>query len=128
MIILRILNRKKLIFEKLKLSKSKINSDEACTITFNIKNFKEKFEKIVAKTRTDDLQNQYLKIDKPIIELPSLDFPNRNTGDHTVTIAPYNIPLSKMSFKIILEIIMGDNGKLVLKKEFNLKIDKKLKN
>ena len=81
--------RKGLSFEKLKLSNSKIKSDKYVTITLNLKNNKEKFDNILVTTRTDDLNNQYLKIDNPSLLLPSLDFPNRNTGDHTITITPY---------------------------------------
>ena len=95
-------NKKGLSFAKIKLSKSKINSDKNTTITINVKNNKEKFEKIVVTTKTDDEKNQYLKIDRPSILLPSLEFPNRNTGDHIITITPYNIPLNKMPFKITL--------------------------
>jgi len=117
---------KKLEFGKIKLSSSKINSNETCVITFNIKNFKESLGKIVAVTKTDDLKNQYLKIDRPTIELPPLDFPNRSTGDHSVTITPYDIPLSKMSFKITLEIFADGGEKPSLKKEFGLTVKKKL--
>lgn len=116
---------KKLEFEKIKLSSSKINSDGSATITFNIKNSKERLGKIVATTKTDDLKNQYLKIDKPVIELPPLDFPNRNTGDHSVAITPYDIPLGKMSFKITLEIFADGGEKPSLKKEFGLTVKKK---
>jgi hypothetical protein len=125
---LGLFDRKKLKFEKIKISSKKINSDQSCTITFNIKNFKGKFEKINAVTKTDDLKNQYLRIDKPIIELPSLDFPNRNTGDHFVVITPKDIPLGKMLFKISVEILADDNNKPYVKKDFNLVVNKKLKN
>jgi hypothetical protein len=117
--------RNKLSFAKIKLSKSKINSDINAIITINIKNRKEKFDNIVVITKTDDLENQYLKIDKPSLSLPSLDFPNRNTGDHVITITPYNIPLNKMPFKITLEVFANLNKKPMLKKEFSLLVNKK---
>lgn len=117
--------KKGLSFAKLKLSKSKINSDKNTTITINVKNQKEKFEKIVVTTKTDDEKNQYLKIDKPSILLPALEFPNRNTGDHVITITPYNIPLNKMPFKITLEIFANDIKEPLLKKEFSLTVNKK---
>ena len=63
-------NRKGLSFAKIKLSKSKINSDKNTTITINIKNNEEKFTNIIVTTKTDDLENQYLKIDKPLMNLP----------------------------------------------------------
>ena len=117
--------RKGLSFEKLKLSNSKINSDKFATITLNLKNQKEKFDNILVTTKTDDLNNQYLKIDKSSLSLPSLDFPNRTTGDHKVTITPYNIPLGKMTFKITLEVFANNNSKSLLRKEFNLTVIKK---
>lgn len=123
--ILGLFSKKKLEFEKIKISNSKINSDKTCTITFNVKNFKETFDKITATIKTDDLQNQYLRIDKPTLELPSLSFPNHNTGDHSVMITPFNIPLSKMSFQIALEIFTSNNEKPSLHKKFNLTINKK---
>mgnify|MGYP006957732678 FL=1 len=116
---------KNLTFEKLKLSKSKINSDKFTTITLNLKNQKEKFDNILVTTKTDDLNNQYLKIDKSSFQLPSLDFPNRTTGDHKITITPYHIPLGKMTFKITLEVFANNNPKSVLRKEFNLTVIKK---
>ena len=125
MLTLGLFPRKKLKFEKLKISNSKIRSNESCTITLNVKNIKEKIGKIVAIVKTDDLKNQYLKIDKPVTELPSLDFPNRNTGDHSIMITPHDIPLSKMSFKVIVEIFAGGDEKPSLKKEFSLTIKKK---
>lgn len=117
--------KKGLSFAKIKLSKSKIESDKSTTITINIKNQKEKFEKIVVITKTDDEKNQYLKIDRPSILLPALEFPNRNTGDHVITITPYNIPLNKMPFKITLEVFANDIKEPQLKKEFSLTINKK---
>ena len=117
--------KKGLSFAKLKLSKSKIDSDKSTTITVNIKNKQEKFEKIVVTTKTDDEKNQYLKIDRPSILLPVLEFPNRNTGDHVITITPYNIPLSKMPFKITLEVFANDAKGPMLKKEFSLTVNKK---
>ncbi len=124
-VILGLLSRKKLKFEKIKITSTKINSNEFCTITFNIRNFKDVFAKITAITKTDDVQNQYLRIDKPQIELPSLDFENRNTGDHSVLITPYNIPLNKMLFRITVEVFTDDNNKPQIKKEFRLTVNKK---
>lgn len=116
---------KGLAFEKVKLSQSKIASDKFATITLNIKNRKEKFDHIFVTTKTDDLNNQYLKIDKPSLQLPSLDFPNENTGDHKITITPFNIPLTKMTFKITLEVFANNKTKPALRKEFNLNTVKK---
>ena len=116
---------KGLKIEKLKLSDSKISSDKSATITVNLKNREEKFANITVSTRTDDLSGQYLKIDKPSIQLPSLDFPNRNTGDHKITLTPYNIPLTKMTFKITLEVFANTNPKPVLRKGFSLDVIKK---
>lgn len=118
-------NKKGLSFAKIKLSKSKINSDKNTMITINIKNYEEKFRNIIVTTKTDDLENQYLKIDKPLMDLPSLDFSNRNTGDHEITITPYNIPLSKMPFKITLKVFANNNEKPLIKKEFSLLVNKK---
>ncbi len=117
--------KKGLSFAKLKLSKSNIDSDKSTTITINVKNQKGKFEKIVVTTKTDDEKNQYLKIDRPSILLPTLEFPNRNTGDHFITITPYNIPLNKMPFKITLEVFANDIKEPLLKKEFSLTVNKK---
>ena len=117
--------KKGLAFGKIKISKSKISTDKTTTITVNVKNFKEKFENIILTTKTDDADGQYLKIDKPLIQLPSLDFPNRNTGDHEITISPHNIPLNKMPFKITLEVFANNEKKSILKKEFDLTINKK---
>jgi hypothetical protein len=122
---LGLFSKKGLVFEKLKLSNSKISSDKFTTIILNLKNCEEKFDNISVTTKTDDLNNQYLKIDKSSLQLPSLDFPNRNTGDHTITITPFNIPLSKMTFKIILEVFANNKPKSVLRKEFNLNVVKK---
>ena len=122
---LGLFSRKGLSFAKIKLSKSKINSDKNTTITINIKNHEEKFRNIIVTTKTDDLENQYLKIDKPLVHLPPLDFPNRNTGDHEITISPYNIPLSKMPFKITLKVFANNNEKPLLQKEFSLVVNKK---
>ena len=117
--------RKGLTFEKLKLSNSKIASDKFATITLNLKNREGKFDNILVTIKTDDLNNQYLKIDKPSLQLPSLDFPNRNTGDHKITVTPYNIPLNKMTFKIILDVFVNNNAKSVLRKEFHLNVIKR---
>jgi hypothetical protein len=122
---LGLFGKKGLSFAKIKLSKSKIDSDKSTTITINIKNKEEKFEKIVVATKTDDEKSQYLKIDRSSILLPSLEFPNRNTGDHVITITPYNIPLSKMPFKITVEVFANDNKQPILKKEFSLTVNKK---
>lgn len=118
-------SRKGLSFEKLKLSKSKIASDKTSTITLNLKNREEKFDNIMVITKTDDLNEQYLKVDKPSLQLPSLDFPNRNTGEHEVTITPHTIPLTKMTFKITVEVFANNKPKSVLRKEFNLTVTKK---
>ncbi len=115
--------KKQLSFEKIKLSKSKINSDTPTTLTVNVKNSKEKFENIVLTTKTDDVNGQYLKIDKPSIQLPPLNFPNKNTGDHQITIVPYNITFSKMPFKITVEVFT--NNKPIIKKELDLLVNKK---
>ncbi|HXV66004.1 MAG TPA: hypothetical protein VD731_02080 [Nitrosopumilaceae archaeon] len=117
--------KKGLSFEKIKLSKSNIDSDKNAVITINIKNSDEVFTNIILTTKTDDVKNEYLKIDKPTINLPPLDFPNRNTGDHEVTITPFNIPLSKMPFKITLNVFANNNEKPLLKKEFDLAVNKK---
>ena len=117
--------RKSIAFEKIKLSNSKTTSNKSTTITVNLKNREKKFDDILVTTKTDDLNGQYLKIDKPSLQLPSLDFPNRNTGDHVITITPYNIPLSKMIFKIELDVFANKNPKPVLRKKFNLTITKK---
>jgi hypothetical protein len=116
---------KGLSFEKLKLSDSKIKSDKFSTITLNLKNKNEKFDNILVVTKTDDLNDQYLKIDKPSLSLPPLDFPNKNTGDHIITITPYNIPLHKMIFKITLDVFANKNSKSVLHKVLNLEVLKK---
>lgn len=120
-----IFSKKGLAFEKIELSKSKITSDKPATIKVNVKNFKEKFDNIVLKTKTDDENNQYLTISTPSLQLPSLDFPNRNTGDHEITISPHNIPVSKMSFKITVEVYANNGEKPLLKKEFDLTVNKK---
>ena len=117
--------RKGLAFEKLKLSNSKITSDKFTTITLNLKNHEKKFDNILITAKTDDLNNRYLKIDKPSLQLPSLDFPNRNTGDHKITITPYDIPLNKMTFKITLDVFANNDPKSLLRKEFNLNVTKK---
>lgn len=117
--------RKGLKFEKFKISNSKITSEKTVTITLNLKNNEKKFENILVITKTDDLNNQYLKIDKPSLQLPPLDFPNRNTGDHQVIITPFNIPLNKMIFKITLDVFVNNNQKSLLRKEFNLEVLKK---
>jgi hypothetical protein len=122
---LGIFSKKGLAFEKIELSKSKISSDETAKIIVNVKNFKEKFDDITVLTKTDDSSNQYLQISKPTLRLPSLDFPNRNTGDQEIMINPYNIPVHKMSFKIRVEVYTNNVKKLMIKKEFNLTVEKK---
>ena len=120
-----IFGKKGLAFEKIELSKSKINSDETTTITVNVKNFKEKFVDIAVITKTDDASNQYLHISNTSLRLPSLVFPNSNTGDHEIMLNPYNIPVHKMSFKITVEVYTNNAKKLMLKKEFDLTVNKK---
>ena len=120
-----IFSKKGLAFEKIDLSKSKINSNETAKITVNVKNFKEKFDDISVLIKTDDATNQYLQISKSTLRLPSLDFPNRNTGDQEIIINPINIPLQKMTFKISIEVYADNAKKLMLKKEFNLTVNKK---
>lgn len=120
-----IFGKKGLAFEKIELSKSKINSDETTTITVNVKNFKEKFDDIAVITKTDDASNQYLHISNTSLRLPSLVFPNSNTGDHEIMLNPYNIPIHKMSFKITVEVYTNNAKKLILKKEFDLTVNKK---
>jgi len=122
---LGIFNKKKLAFEKIELSKSKINSDETATVTVNVKNFKEKIDDISVITKTDDASNQYLTINKPSLRLPSLVFPDSNTGSQEITINPYNIPVHKMEFKISVEVYTDNAKKLMLKKEFDLTVTKK---
>ena len=120
-----IFGKKGLAFEKIELSKSKINSDKTTTIKVNVKNFKEKFENLVLKTRSDDQTGQYLTISTPELNLPALDFPNRNTGEQEITITPQDIPVSKMSFKITVEVYANDGEKPLLKKDFDLTVTKK---
>ena len=120
-----IFGKKGLAFEKIELSKSKINSDETTTITVNVKNFKEKFDDIAVITKTDDASNQYLHISNTSLRLPSLVFPNSNTGDHEIMLNPYNIPIHKMSFKITVEVYTNNAKKLIIKKEFDLTVNKK---
>ncbi len=120
-----IFGKKGLAFEKIELSKSKINSDETTTIAVNVKNFKEKFDDIAIITKTDDASNQYLHISNTSLRLPSLVFPNSNTGDHEIMLNPYNIPVHKMSFKITVEVYTNNAKKLMLKKEFDLTVNKK---
>jgi hypothetical protein len=122
---LGIFNKKKLAFEKIELSKSKINSDETVTVTVNVKNFEEKIDDISVITKTDDESNQYLIINQPSVRLPSLVFPYSNTGNHQIIINPYNIPVHKMSFKINVGVYTDNSKKLMLKKEFDLTVNKK---
>ena len=120
-----IFGKKGLAFEKIELSKSKINSIDTTTITVNVKNFKEKFDDITVITKTDDASSQYLKIDKPSLRLPSLVFPHSNTGDQTIMLNPYNIPVHKMAFKIKVEVYTDNAQKLMLKKDLDLTVTKK---
>ena len=120
-----IFGKKGLAFEKIESSKSKINSDKTSTIKINVKNFKENFENLVVKTKTDDQTSQYLTISTPILNLPTLDFPNRNTGEHEIVITPHNIPVSKMSFKITVEVYANSGEAPLLKKDFDLTVNKK---
>ena len=120
-----IFGKKILAFEKIELSKSKISSDKTTTIKVNVKNFKEKIDSLVVKTKTDDQTNQYLTISTPVLNLPTLDFPNRNTGEHEITITPHNIPISKMSFKITVEVYANNGEKPLIKKDFDLTVNKK---
>jgi hypothetical protein len=122
---LGLFGKKELAFEKIELSKSKISSDKTTTIKVNVKNFKEKFENLVLKTRTDDQTGQYLAISTPVLNLPTLDFPNRNTGEQEIVITPKNIPVNKMSFKITVEVYANDVEKPLLKKDFDLTVTKK---
>ncbi len=117
--------KKGLAFEKINLSKSKITSDKTTSIKVNVRNFKEKFDNMILKTKTDDENNQYLTISAPSLNLPDLDFPNRNTGDHEIVITPHNIPVSKMSFRITVGVYAKNDVKPVLEKEFALTVNKK---
>lgn len=117
--------KKELAFEKIELSKSKIDSDNTATIKINLKNFKDKVDNIVLKIKTDDESNQYVTISSPVIQLDSLNFPNSTTGEHEITITPHNIPLSKMLFKIGIDVFGNNHEKPMLQKEFNLTIKKK---
>jgi hypothetical protein len=117
--------KKELAFEKIELSKSKIDSDKTSTIKVNVKNFKDKVDNIILKIKTDDQNNQYVTINNPVIRLSPLDFPDKNTGEHEITITPHNIPLSTMSFKITVEVFGNNREKPILNKEFNLTVKKK---
>ncbi|MDE1770486.1 MAG: hypothetical protein KGI28_08055 [Thaumarchaeota archaeon] len=117
--------KKRLAFEKIELSKSKINSDKTTTIKVNVKNFNETFENLVLKIKTDDQTSQYLTVSAPVLNLPALDFPNRNTGEQEIIITPKNIPVSKMSFKISVEVFAASQEKSLLKKDFDLTVNKK---
>src|SRR5579863_4514693 len=116
--------KKELSFEKIELSKSKIDSDKSAIIKVNVKNSKEKFDNLVLKIKTDDASNQYVTISNSVIQLPPLDFPDKNTEEQEITIIPHNIPLSTMSFKIGVEVFANDKEKPLLQKEFNLTIKK----
>lgn len=117
--------KKELAFEKIELSKSKIDSDKTTTIKVNVKNYNEKVDNIILKIKTDDQNNQYVIISNSVIQLSSLDFPNKNTGEHEIVITPHNIPLSTMSFKITVEVFGNNKEKPILNKEFNLTVKKK---
>ena len=120
-----LLGKKRLAFEKIELSKSKINSDKTTSIKVNVKNFKETFQNLVLKTKTDDQTGQYLTVSAPVLNLPALDFPNRNTGEQEIVITPKNIPVNKMSFKISVEVFADNQEKPLLKKDFDLTVNKK---
>lgn len=120
-----LLGKKRLAFEKIELSKSKINSDKTTSIKVNVKNFKETFQNLVLKTKTDDQTGQYLTVSAPVLNLPALDFPNRNTGEQEIVITPKNIPVNKMSFKISVEVFAEGQEKSILKKDFDLTVNKK---
>jgi hypothetical protein len=122
---LGILRKKGLAFEKIELSKTKITSDKTTTLKVNVKNSKETFDNIILKIKTDDENNQYLKISSALIHLPNLNFPNTNTGDHEITFTPQNIPVSKMPFKITVEVFASNEEKPMLKKELDLTVNKK---
>jgi len=122
---LGLFGKKGMAFEKIELSKSKIASNKTATIKVNVKNFKETFTNIVLKTKSDDKSNEYLIISNPSLSLPALDFPNRNTGDHEITITPRNIPLSKMTFKIEIEVYANNRDSPILTKDFDLTVNKK---
>jgi len=122
---LGIFNKKGLAFETIKLTNSQITSDKATSIKVNVKNFKEKFDNIVLKIKTDDESNQYLTVNTTSLNLPDLDLPNRNTGDHEIVITPYNIPVNQMSFKITVEVYAKNDDKPMLKKELVLTVNKK---
>lgn len=117
--------KKELAFEKIELSKSKIDSDKTSTIKVNVKNFKNKVDNIILKIQTDDQSNQYVTIDNPVMQLSSLDFPNKNTGEYEITITPHNIPLSTMFFKVTVEVFGNNKDKPILHKEFRLTVKKK---
>ncbi len=120
-----IFGRKRLSFETIRLTNSKIDSDETTSIKVNVKNSKEKFDNIVVKTTIEDEGKQYLTIGTNSLNLPDLDFPNRNTGDHDIVITPYNIPVSKMSFKILVDVYAKNTGNPMLRKELVLTVNKK---
>jgi hypothetical protein len=122
---LGLFSKKGLEFEKIELSKSKIDSDKSAKIKVNVKNFKEKFDNLILKIKTDDENNQYVLVSPDTIQLPPLDFPDKNTGEHEITLTPHNIPLSKMNFKILVEVFGAGKEKPLLKKEFNLTVNKK---
>lgn len=120
-----IFGRKRLSFETIRLTDSKIDSDETTSIKVNVKNSKEKFDNIVVKTTIEDEGKQYLTMSTNSLNLPDLDFPNRNTGDHDIVITPYNIPVSKMSFKILVDVYAKNTGNPMLRKELVLTVNKK---
>jgi hypothetical protein len=122
---LGLFSKKRLSFEKIKLTRSKIGSDEATSINVNVKNSKENFDNIVVKTKIEDEGDKYLTIGTTSLNLPDLDFPNKNTGDHEIMITPYNIPVSEMSFKISVDVYARNDSKPMLKKELVLTVHKK---
>ena len=119
-----IINPTGLTFEKILLSKSEINSDETAIITVNVKNYKESFKNIFVKTKSDDVNNQYLTISTASLPLPDIDYPNKNTGDHTITIKPHDISLTKIPFKITVEVYANNIAEPMLTYDFDLTVKK----
>jgi hypothetical protein len=120
---LGILIKKRLAFNKIGLSKSKISSDKSTSIKVNVTNFKELFDNLTLKIKIDDKNNEYL-LSTPSLKLPSLNFPNRNTGDHEIIITPHNIPLNKMTFKITVEVYADNDEIPLLQKNLELTVNK----
>lgn len=120
-----IINPKGLQFEIIKLDPVEIKSTETATITINVRNFgNEKFDSIYVKTTTDDQEKKFLLISPEILRLPSLDLDNKNTGDHKITITPFNIPLEKMPFKIMVEVYANGEMQPKISHVFDLTVTK----